>query len=203
MTLQPDLNQKLKNRFQYGYCVFTVFLFLTEGAAASSDRFISPNVSPSVGQVGAYYFDAGDQSQVWINLDLQMEPGLDPVRLNFTVSFQGTRLNSAPASVDVRASSYNSTFPNRIREPILRFRIGETEKMDLTAPGKEFHYFASCVDCPMDTVIAPIPFDKLRKVAQSKDVGVDALGFALRLKPGDLQSLRSFLETVSHGIQIR
>jgi hypothetical protein len=203
MTLQPDLNRKPKKSLKCMYCVLILFLFLIQVAAASGSRDISPNTSPPNGQVGAFYFDAGDRSQVWINLNPQMEPGLDPVQLNFTVTFPGTKLDSVPKSVDVRASSYDAKFPYRVRQPVLRFRLGETDKIDLTAPGKEFHYFASCVDCPMDTVIAPIAFDKLRRVAESKDVGVDALGFALRLRPADLQSLRKFIEIISHGIQIR
>jgi hypothetical protein len=165
---------------------------------------LSPNPSPSLGQLGAYYFETLNQSQIWINLEPQGSiPGPNPIRLNVTVAFTGRRLDHAPDVVDVRAESVNGTFPMRIRQPILRFQLGGGTEMDLTAPGKTFQFISRCPDCSADTVIARMPFDALRSISNLNTVGIDALGFTARLKPADLQSLRKFIDVVGDGVQIR
>ena len=109
----------------------------------------------------------------------------------------------APDVIDVRAESVDSTFPMRIRQPILRFRLGGGTEMDLTAPGKTFQFISRCPDCASDTVIARMPFDALHSIANSSTVGINALGFTARLKPADLQSLRKFIDVVGDGVRIR
>ena len=173
-------------------------------AHPASVTIISPNLTPSLGQLGAYYFETGNQSQVWINLEPQgAEPGPNPFRLNITVAFPGTRLDRVPDAVDVRATSVYGAWATRVLQPVFRLQLEGGTKMDLTAPGKAFNFISSCLDCPLDTVTAQIAFDTLRQVAESKTVGIDALGFTARLKPADLQTLRGFVEIVTHGVQIR
>jgi len=165
---------------------------------------LSPNSTPSLGQLGAYYFDTLNQSQVWINLEPQgLTPGPNPIRLNVTVAFTGLRLDRTPDVVDVRAESVDGTFPMRIRQPILRFQLGGGTEMDLTAPGKAFQFIPRCPDCPLDTVIARMAFDALRQIAESSTVSIGALGFTARLKSADLQSLRKFIDVVGNGVLIR
>jgi hypothetical protein len=175
--------------------VFSVMLIAT---------ILSPNPNPSLGQLGAYYFETLNQSQVWINLEPQgIESGPNPIRLNFTVAFPGRLLDQAPDLLEVRAESVNSAFPTRIRQPILRFQLGGGAEMDLTAPGNAFHFISRCPDCPLDTVTARVRFDVLRQIVGSSTMGIDALGFSARLKPADLLSLRKFLDVISNGVRIR
>ena len=165
---------------------------------------LSPNPTPSLGQLGAYYFETLNQSQVWINLEPQGSiPGPNPVRLNITVAFSGRMLDRTPDAVEVRAESVDFAFLLRIRQPILRFQLGDSTTIDLTAPGKTFLFIGRCPDCPADTVVARMSFDALRSIAKSSTVGIDALGFAAHLKPADLQSLRKFIDVVGNGVRIR
>jgi hypothetical protein len=165
---------------------------------------LSQNSTPSLAQLGSFYFETLNQSQIWINFEPQGSiPGPNPIRLNFTVAFTGRRLDRVPDFVEVRAESMNSAFPMRIRQPILRFQLGGGTAMDLTAPGKTFHFIGGCLDCPADRVIARMPFDALRSIANSSTVGIDALGFTAHLKPADLPSLRKFIDVVGNGVQIR
>lgn len=72
--------------------VFQVFLVAT---------ILSPNPTPSLGQLGAYYFETLNQSQIWINLEPQGSiPGPNPIRLNVTVAFTGRRLDHSPDVVE-------------------------------------------------------------------------------------------------------
>ena len=99
----------------------------------------SPNRLPSLGQIGAFYFEIMDQSQVWIDLEPQnSEPGPNPIKLNFTVAFHGHEIEHAPDMVEVRARSYNTAFPQITRRPMLGFRLEDGSEVDLAAPGKTF-----------------------------------------------------------------
>jgi hypothetical protein len=171
---------------------------------AGRATILPPNSNPSSGRLGAYYFETSNRSQVWIDLEPQLlEPGPHPVRLNFTVEFHSRRLDHAPGTVEVRAMSVGSAFPLRMRRPILRFHTGKGTELDLTAPGRTFRFFSSCLECPSDTVIAQIRFDALQRFAKSDSVDVDALGFTVRLKPTDLQTLHKFIDAVSNGVRIQ
>jgi hypothetical protein len=74
--------------------------------------------------------------------------------------------------------------------------------MDLTAPAKRFQFLSRCSECPADTVIANVPFSDLGKIAGSSSLIIEALGFTMRVKPADIQSLRRFIRTVQDGIRI-
>ena len=165
---------------------------------------VSPNSAPSLGQIGAHYFDTLGESQIWMNLQPEgLEHGPDPIRLNITISFHGRRLEHAPDTAELRAESIGGTFPYRIRQPILRFDLDRGIELDLTAPGRAFEFISSCQDCSLDTVIARVPFDIVRQIAASNKVLVEALGFVTRMRPANLLSLRRFVETVSDGVVIR
>jgi hypothetical protein len=171
---------------------------------------ISPNRFPSLGQIGAFYFEIMNQSQVWINLEPQSsESGPAPVKLNFTVAFPGRETENIPDAVQVRAESRNVAFPQRTRQPILKFQIEDGTEMDLTSPGKKFQFtyhgvcdLSSGESCQSDTVIAQISFSDLHKIAKSKSLKIEALGFTLNMKPGDIQSLWRYVETVQNGVRL-
>ena len=172
------------------------FLFLTVT--------VPSNNAPSLGEIGAYHFEARRESQVWINLEPQgSEDGPNPMRLNVTVSFPGRRLESAPDTARLRAESIRGTFPDRIRQPIFRIQADRGGALDLTGPAYSFQFVSSCEDCSADTVTARMPFKVLRDIASCKAVAVTALGFLARLKPEDLVILRNFVDTLSQGVVIR
>ena len=162
------------------------------------------NTSPQVRGIGANYFDSLRQSQVWMNLQPEApRPDPPPFILNLTVTFPGTLLNHAPESVRVRAEAFCSAYPTHIRQPILGFRT-PTMAVDLTGGGSPYQFIATCSQKgPLDTVIADVPFDELRKLIQAMDVSVDALGFSVRLSAADLAAWRGYLHTVEKGVTVR
>src|SRR5918996_9648 len=99
---------------------------------------------PALGQIGAYFFDALTQSQVWINVQPQhFEPGPRPIELNSTVSFPGRRLAGAPATVDLRVSAFCRAFPTRIRQPVMSLTI-DGIPLVLAEPGRPFQAISIC-----------------------------------------------------------
>ena len=155
-------------------------------------------------ELGAFYFDALDQSQVWMNLEPEpMESGPRPVTLNFTVAFPGRRLTSTPDVVTVRAQSNANAFPLRIREPILRFTTAAGRLYDLTSPGRTYNFTAGCETCPLDTLTTKMAFDELRELAASPHVSGDALGFAVTLAPADLAAIQRLIDAVDDGAVVK
>jgi hypothetical protein len=169
---------------------------------------ISQNRLPSLGQIGAFYFESTDESHVWINIEpLNSEPGPNPIKLNFTVAFPGQQIEHATDMVEVRAESYNTTFPQITRRPIFRFSLQDGNEVDLTGQGKtfQFTYHGLCgVDesCSSDTVIARLPFSDLCRIAASNSLKIEAVGFTLNMKPEDIRSLRRYVQTVQNGIRL-
>jgi hypothetical protein len=118
--------------------------------------------------------------------------------------FPAASLHRVPDRVGVRARAMDSAFPMRVRQPISRFWLEGGGEIDLTAAGHDFQFTSDCLtECPLNTVISRITFISLRQIGKSGIVDIDALGFAVRLKSSDLQSLRTFIDTVSQGIEIR
>ena len=172
---------------------------------ASDNRTVATNATPKLKEIGANYFEPLKQSQIWINVEPELlEAGPAPVSLNLTIAFPGFRLNDPPNSVAVRAQSrcFPIVFPQRARQPVLRFHVNNTAVIDLTAPGSTYQFIANCSESN-DTVIAQVPFILLRQIAESGNVMVDALGFALRLTADDSAAWRLFLHTVEHGALVR
>jgi hypothetical protein len=169
---------------------------------------ISPNRLPLLGQIGAFYFELMDETQVWVNLEPRnSESGPNPVRLNFTLVFPGREIEHEPDMVEVRAESYEATFPQITRRPILRFSLPDGSEVDLTGQGKTFlfAYHGLCgVDesCFPDTVNARMPFSDLCRIAASNSLKIEAVGFTLNMKPEDVRSLRRYVQTVQNGVRL-
>lgn len=166
---------------------------------------IITNMMPALGQIGAYFFDALTQSQVWINVQPQnVEPGPPPIELNITVSFPGRRLVGTPAAVDLRVSAYCRAFPTRIRQPVMSMIIDGTP-LRFPEPGWPFQVISVCGEDggSADAIVARIPFATFRRIASAADVELRALGFDTRLKSSDLQALQSFVTAVADGVTMR
>jgi len=169
---------------------------------SSDNHTVATNATPKLREIGANYFEALKQSQIWINVEPElMEIGPAPVILNLTVAFAGFQLNDPPNSVAVRAQPrcFPIVFPERVREPLLRFLVNGSTKIDLTAVGATYQWIPSCSESQRDTVIAQVPVAVVRQIAEGGDVTVDALGFALRFTTADSVAWRLFLRTVEHG----
>jgi hypothetical protein len=169
---------------------------------------ISPNRLPALGQIGAFYFERTNESQVWINFEPQnSQPGPNPIKLTFTIVFPGREIEHATDIVEVRAESYDTAFPQITRQPILIFRLQDGSEVNLTEHGKtfQFSYHGICnveESCSPDTVTARMPFADLCKIAESKSLKIEAVGFTLSMKSDDMQSLRRYIQTVQNGIRL-
>jgi hypothetical protein len=172
-------------------------------AQAGSPHVVTANTNPRLREIGAAYFDTTKQSQVWVNVEMALpKPDPVPVLLNFTVMFAGLELRQAPAAVQIRAQAVATAFPFHVRQPILRF-ILPARTLDLTAAGSAFQFIPSSAGGPLDTVLAELPFDSLRQLAQAPEVTVNALGFSAHLGPSDRAALRTFTRTVNGGVIVR
>lgn len=172
---------------------------------SSDNHTVATNATPALKEIGANYFEALKQSQIWVNIEPElMEIGPAPVLLNLTVAFPGFQLNHPPNSVAVRAQPrcFPKVFPERVRQPLLRFLVNGSTKIDLTAVSTTYQWIPTCSESQPDTVIAQVSVVMLRRIAEAKDVTVDALGFALRFTPADFVAWRLFLKTVEHGATV-
>jgi hypothetical protein len=166
---------------------------------------IVTNITPALGQIGANYFDALRQSQVWINVQPQnLEPGPPPIELNITVSFPGRRLVGSPAAVDLRVAAYCLAFPTRIRRPQMTMMIDGTA-LRFGEPGLPFQMTSGCGDDSgtLDVIVARVPFTTFRRIAAAADIKMHALGFDVRLRPTDLHALQSFATAVASEVTVR
>src|SRR6476620_5269120 len=108
---------------------------------------LTPSATPPLREIGAYYFDVFDKTEVWVNLEPQgLQPGPNPVRLNMTASFPGRKIDHAPAVIQLRAESIGGVFPYKVREPIFRLEFARGE-LDLTDQAHSFQFVSSCNDC--------------------------------------------------------
>jgi hypothetical protein len=165
---------------------------------------LQTNATPAAGQVGAFYFEAQNESQVWVDLSPDsVETGPQPVRLTITVRFKGRQSANAPAVADIRAISVNTAFPLRVRQRILRFVTTDGREYDLTAPGRVSQFTASCEKCSLDTLTTRLAFDELRELARSPQVMMNALGFEMRLTPADLKTIGALIDAVADGVTIK
>jgi hypothetical protein len=154
-------------------------------------------------ELGAFYFDALDQSQVWTTLEpAAADAGARSVFLNFTVAFPGRKLAGKPDVVTVRAQANGMAFPNRIRQPVLAFR-GAGREYALTAPGRVYDFTASCEKCSNDTVSSRMAFDELVEMVHAPAVSVDALGFELTLTAADLAAIQRLIDAVKNGAVVK
>ncbi len=164
---------------------------------------LHPNASPRPGELGTFYFDVLNESQVWVDLDPRvLEEGPNPLRLNVTVGFPGRTLAGAPARVTVRAASDDAAFPLRVRVPVLKFVLHTGEAIDLTGSGSVYQFSAGCEKCPANTLTTNMTFAQLQTIAASPLVEVEALGFKMRLTPSDVTALRKLVAAVSDGVTV-
>jgi hypothetical protein len=163
---------------------------------------IHPNAGPPPRVIGAFYFDALNQSQVWVDLDPLSREGPSPVRLNFTIAFKGRTLTGPPKTATIRASSSMMANPLRVRLPVLRFHLADDTIIDLTTPDRVYLFTASCENCSSDTLVTDLPFRDLQVIAQSSVVSVDAMGFDVRLVPDDMAAIRKLIDAVADGAKL-
>jgi hypothetical protein len=164
---------------------------------------LHPNSTPRPGEVGAFYFDVLNESQVWVDLEpTVLEDGPNPIRVNFTAAFKGRSIGDAPPRIRVRAKSDGSMFPLRIRVPVLQFQLHDDSVIDLTGTGSVYNFFPGCEKCAADTLTTDMPFAQFQTLAASPYVQVEALGFKLRLSPKDLTALRKLSAAVSDGATV-
>ncbi|HYM22945.1 MAG TPA: hypothetical protein VEU08_07045 [Vicinamibacterales bacterium] len=180
-------------------------------AQATGPIVLMPRQAPATGEIGAYYFDTPNESQVWVSLEpASEEAGPKPVFLNVTVKFPGTRLNGPPETVQLRAQvrCFPVVFPERVRTPVLVLSI-DGRKTDLSPDGQRSHFLPTCTGVPrdgrftLDTVVAQVPFDLVRRLASAKDVRIDAIGFSLRFTPEDYAALQSFVRAIDSGVVLK
>src|SRR5260221_8651536 len=94
------------------------------------------NATPQPRELGAFYFNALEQSQVWVELAPRPSGGGDsPVRINVTVKFRGRELRGTPKTATVRASSNIFAAPLHVTIPVLTFHLADDTVLDLTGPG--------------------------------------------------------------------
>ena len=165
---------------------------------------LQTNATPSAGQIGAFYFETSNESQVWVDLTPEIpEAGPPPVLLNITIRFKGRKSAATPAIADIRATSVSTAFPLRLRQPILRLTTANGHEYDLAGPGRVSRFTAGCEKCPLDTLTTRVAFDELREIAHSPQVRMNALGFEMRLTPADLKTLGALIEAVRDGVTIK
>lgn len=166
---------------------------------------LAADSAPALGEIGAFYFDSMNQSQVWINIQPQnLEPGPNPIELNVTVAFPGRHLVGPPATLDLRVQAYGQVFPTRIRQLVLTLIIDWAE---FRADGRELprYVYSSCRGdwCTSDVIVTRLPFAVLRQLAAARDVEIHAFGFATRLTPSDQRALTSLVAAVAGGVTVK
>jgi len=165
---------------------------------------LAANNSPAADEIGAYYFETAGSSQVWIRFEPQgLERGPNPILLTVTASFPGRRLEREPDTVELRVQSIGGTFPNRIRQRAFSLVTDNATRLDLTDPAHSFQFVSTCSECPLDTVIARVPFGVFRDVSASRTVTINALGFAGRLDAADLEALGKYVAALREGLVIQ
>jgi hypothetical protein len=167
---------------------------------------VPTNSTPGLRGVGAQYFGILKQSQVWMNVQPTPQTG-EPAStiLNITVAFPGVQLDRVPPTVQVRADAICSVFPLRIRRPLFTFTVDGGTIVDLASSSSRYQLLANCSKRGggFDAIVTEVPFRLLRRLAESKDVTVNALGFFGRLAPADLTAWRVFIHTIERGVTIR
>jgi hypothetical protein len=161
------------------------------------------NATPAPRDIGAFYFNGTNQSQVWVDLDpAQAGGGEGPARVNLTIKFSGRELAGPPKTVTIRATSKALVAPTKIRLPILTFHLSDDTVIDLTGPGAVYAFTASCERCASDTLLADVSFSTLQQMTASSVILVNALGFEGRLSPEDVAAIRRLVDAVQNGVRV-
>jgi hypothetical protein len=192
---------------------YALVLVLVSAArlGAQSVKPIEQRQTPALREIGAFYFDTLNESQVWVNVEPKLvERGPDPIIFNVTVRFAGLRLDREPATVEFRPQvrCFPAVFMERTRVPVFRLSIDAGPQIDLSPDGKTSLFLSSCGAPPkmpvtLDTVSRQVPFAMLRRVADAASVTMDAIGFTVRLTPEDSTALKTLVQTVENGVSLR
>ena len=165
---------------------------------------VHANVHPMPRQLGAFYFNSPDESQIWVDLDPQPTGGGEaPVRLNFTIKFRGRELDTTPAHATIRVTSNSFVAPTHIRLPVLTLHLADDTVIDLTGPGSVYSFTASCHTCPSDTLVTDIPFTVLEQMTASSVIVVNTLGFDGKLVSEDVAAMRRLVAAVKDGATVK
>ncbi len=167
---------------------------------------IASNTQPALGQIGAFYFDSLNQTQVWINLEPKnLQPGPN-LRLNITVFFPGRTLSTAPSTVDVRVEDNCLMFPLQIRVPSLSL-VYDGVELRGGAQGLPIVSSSNCGDewgfTSGATTTMRIPFEALRRFNTARYAEIHAFGFLAGLTASDRNALASFIRAVSDGVRLK
>jgi CheY-like chemotaxis protein len=155
-------------------------------------------------QLGAFYFNSPDESQIWVDLDPQPTGGGEaPVRLNFTIKFRGRELDTTPTHATIRVTSNSFVAPTHIRLPVLTLHLADDTVIDLTGPGSVYSFTASCQTCPSDTLVTDIPFTVLEQMTTSSVIVVNTLGFDGKLVSEDVAAMRRLVAAVKDGATVK
>ena len=183
------------------------------GAQPPRPAELAPHQFPAFREIGAFYFDGRDESQVWVNLEpAHVDGPPDPIIFNVTVKFPGTRLLREPSTVEFRPQvrCIPAVYPTRPRLPIFVLSIDSMPRIDLSPDGRTSFFMPSCggvnnpaVSQTWDTVAATVPFPMLRQMASAKAVTIEAIGFTVRLTPEDFEAARALVRTVEHGVTVK
>ena len=161
------------------------------------------NATPQPRELGAFYFNALEQSQVWVELAARPAGGGDsPVRINVTVKFRGRELPGAPKIATIRASSNIFVAPLHVTIPVLTFHLADDTVLNLTGPGSVFAFTANCDNCAADTLVTDVPFSVVEQMSASSVILVEALGFSVRLVPEDVAAIRKLVDAVRDGVKV-
>jgi hypothetical protein len=161
------------------------------------------NATPQPRELGAFYFNALEQSQIWVEVAPRPSDGRDsPVRINVTVKFRGRELHGAPKIATLRASSNIFVAPLHVTIPVLRFHLADDTVLDLTGPGSVYAFTANCDNCAADTLVTDVPVSVVEQMSASSVILVEALGFSVRLVPDDVAAIRRLVDAVRDGAKV-
>jgi len=191
----------------------TAWLIAIAHAQTPRAAEVAPHQFPAFREIGAFYFEGLDETQVWVNLEpAHVEGPPDPIIFNVTVKFPGRRLEREPATVAFRPQvrCIPQVYPTRARLPVFKLTMDSTPKIDLSPDGTTSFFMPSCggvnnpeVNQTWDTVATTVPFAMLRRLASAKVVTVEAIGFTVRLTPEDFAALNALIKTVEHGVTLK
>ena len=183
------------------------------GAQSPRPSELAPHQFPAFREIGAFYFDGLDESQVWVNLEpAHVDGPPDPIIFNVSVKFPGRRLEREPATVELRPQvrCVPQVYPTRARLPVFKLTIDSAPKIDLSPNGTTSFFMPSCAgtrapdaSATWDTVATSVPFPMLRQMSAAKTVTVEAIGFTVRLTPEDFEAARALVRTVEHGVIVK
>jgi hypothetical protein len=194
------------------FAAASVITIAHAGAQSPRPVELAAHQFPAFREIGAFYFDGLDESQVWVNLEpAHVDGPPDPIIFNITVRFPGTRLTREPATVGFRPQvrCIPAVYPTRPRLPVFTLRIDSSPRIDLSPDGKTSFFMPSCggdnagLNQTWDTVSATVPFAMLRQLVSAKTVTVEAIGFTVRLTPEDFEAARALVRAVEHGVTVK